>query len=370
MKSIKDDAELELQLVVTGMHTSPEFGLTYREIEKDGFLISAKVEMLLSSDTPVGIAKSMGLGTIGFADAFSHLKPDLIVVLGDRFEILAAAQTAMAARIPIAHIHGGETTEGVIDEAIRHAITKMSHFHFVSSEDHRRRVIQMGEDPARVFNFGAPGLDNIEKLELMGRAELEESLSFPLRNPTFLVTYHPVTLLPQAAIHAAAVSLLEALDRFPEAGIIFTKANSDTYGRTINEMIDAYVDKNKNRAIAFFSLGQRRYLSTLKLADVVIGNSSSGIIEAPSVPKPSVDIGDRQKGRMRADSILHCIEQTDAIVEAIKKALTPEFLQTVQTSKPLYGKGGNISSKIKDVIKDVNLEAALFKKFWDLPVST
>jgi UDP-hydrolysing UDP-N-acetyl-D-glucosamine 2-epimerase len=364
MREIQEDPELELQIIATGMHLSPEFGLTFREIEQDGFCINEKVEMLLSSDTPVSIAKSIGLGVIGFADALERLTPDILVVLGDRFEILAAAQAALVARIPIAHIHGGECTEGVIDEAIRHSITKMSHLHFVAAEQYRNRVIQLGEKPDHVFNFGAIGLDHIQRLELLDREKFEESINFHLGNPTFLVTYHPVTL-EKRTTERNVIELLKALENFPEAQILFTKANADTEGRVINQLLEEFVHKNKERSKLFSSLGQLRYLSALKHVDVVIGNSSSGIIEAPLFKKATVNIGDRQKGRLKAKSIIDCGENAEEITNAIQKALSREFQKGLQQVTSLYGYGGT-SKKIKEILKNVNLHNIIKKKFYDL----
>lgn len=364
MKEIQGDPSLELQIVATGMHLSPEFGLTYKKIEEDGFTINEKVAMLLSSDTPVGIAKSIGLGVIGFADAIARQKPDIMVVLGDRFEILAAAQAALVARIPIAHIHGGETTEGAIDEAIRHAITKMSHFHFTAAEPYRRRVIQLGEAPERVMNYGAPGHDNIKKLKLLNRAAFEKAINFSLGKMSFLVTYHPVTL-SDARPAQSFKELTNALDQFPEAKIIFTKANADTAGRTINYNIEKYVEQNPQRAKVFTSMGQLLYLSAVKNADIVIGNSSSGIIEAPSLLRPTVNIGQRQQGRLKADSIIDCAEKERAIVAAIKKGLSMEFKKVLKVTKNPYG-SGNASLKIKEFLKKASLENILMKKFYDV----
>lgn len=363
LKEIQADPGLQLQLAVTGMHLSPEFGLTWKTIEEDGFAIDAKVEMLLSSDTPAGIAKSIGLGVIGFADALARLQPDILVVLGDRFEILAAAQAAMVARIPVAHIHGGETTEGVIDEAIRHAVTKMAHLHFVAAEPYRQRVIQMGEDPRLVFNFGAPGLDNVSRLQLMSREELESSLGVKLGNLTFLVTYHPVTLKKNPV--DGLESLFAALDGFPDANVIITKPNSDTDSRTIIQMIDEYAARQPERVSVFTSLGQLRYLSTISLVDVVIGNSSSGVIEVPLFKKPTVDIGDRQRGRLKASSVIESEEDTSSIKVAIEKALSVEFQSSLSTAESLYGVG-NTSLKIAQCLKSVDLEGILFKRFCDM----
>lgn len=364
MKEIQNDPDLQLQLIATGMHLSPEFGLTYRRIEEDGFEIDEKVEMLLSSDTSVGISKSVGLGVIGFADALNRLKPDILVVLGDRFEILAAAQAAMIARIPIAHIHGGETTEGAIDEAIRHAITKMSHFHFTAAAPYRNRVIQLGETPERVLNYGAPGLDNIKKLKLLNKSAFEKAIVFQLGKPTFLITYHPVTL-SDTSPETTFQELLKALEQFPEAKIIFTKANADTAGRIINNIIDKFAEKHPNRVKAFTSMGQLLYLSAIKNADVIIGNSSSGIVEAPAFHKPAVNIGKRQQGRLKANSIIDCDEKKQAIVTAIKKALSPEFKDVLKKTINPYG-SGNASVKIKNYLKKVSLRNILMKKFYDL----
>ncbi len=364
MKEIQSDPDLDLQVIVTGMHLSPEFGLTYKVIEKDGFVIHEKVDMLLSSDTAVGVTKSMGLATIGFADAFERLKPDLVVILGDRFEILAAAQAALVAQIPIAHIHGGELTEGAVDEAIRHSITKMSQLHFVSAETYRKRIIQLGEEPARVFNFGAPGLDNIHRLKLLNRQELEKVLQWTLGKTNFLITYHPVTLSKESPMKAIN-ELFRALDHFPEAKIIFTKQNSDTSGRIIGQLIDEYVLRNQNRAAAYTSLGQLNYLSMVRQADVVIGNSSSGLIEVPALQKPTVNMGVRQRGRVRGESIIDCEESESQIATAIKKALSVDFQAMLSKVKSPYGEGGT-SKQIKEVIKKTKLEDIVMKKFYDL----
>lgn len=364
MKEIQRDPDLQLQIIATGMHLSPEFGLTYKKIEEDGFTIDEKVEMLLSSDSPVGIAKSIGLGVIGFADALERQKPDILVVLGDRFEIFAAAQAAMIDRIPIAHIHGGETTEVAIDEAIRHAITKMSHFHFTATELYRRRVIQLGEAPERVINYGAPGLDNINKLKLLDKTSFERSIDFKLGKPSFLVTYHPVTLsdtMPEKAFK----EILKAIDHFPQATIIFTKANADTEGRSINYSIDKYMEKNFVRVRVFASMGQLLYLSAIKNTDIIIGNSSSGITEVPSFHKPTVNIGQRQQGRLKAASIIDCEEKAHAIVAAIKKGLSPGFKKILRSSNNPYG-NGNASLKIKKYLKKVSLQNILVKTFYDV----
>ena len=334
MTEIRRDPTLELQVIATCMHLSPEFGLTYQVIEQDDFQIDARVEMLLSSDTPVGVTKSTGLGMIGFADAFTNLRPDIVVVLGDRFEMLAAASAALLMRIPLAHISGGEITRGAIDDSIRHAITKMATYHFPKAEIYRERIIRMGEDPANVMNFGDPGLDNLHRLRLLSREALEEQLKFPLRIPTFLVTYHPATLgrlQPELALRA----LFQALDQFPHAGVIFTKPNADAGGRLLAHMIDEFGAKRADRVLVVTSLGQVRYLSAMKHCDVVIGNSSSGIVEAPALKKITVNIGDRQDGRLRAPSVIDCQEDTEAIASAIRLALSSEFkASTAITESP------------------------------------
>lgn len=364
MKEIEADNALQLQLIVTGMHLSPEFGLTYKIIEQDGFHIDEKIEMLLSSDTPVGIAKSIGLGVIGFAESLERLKPDIMVVLGDRYEILAAVQAAMIARIPVAHIHGGEATEGLIDEAIRHSVTKMAHIHFAATETYRQRIIQLGEYPDRVFNFGGIGLDNIMQLELLDKKAFEQSIQFDLGIMNFLITFHPVTL-SEVGPKQAMENLFEALDEFPEAKIIFTKPNSDTDGRVISEMIDNYVLKNPHKVTAFTSLGQLRYLSAVKHVDLVIGNSSSGIIEVPFMKKPTINIGDRQKGRIKAETIIDCDENVTSIVSAIQKGLSPEFQSSLSSSVSLYG-NGNVSKEIKTILKSISLKNIIMKKFHDI----
>ena len=362
MKEVGADPDLQLQIIATGMHLSPEFGLTYQQIEADGFSIDAKVEMLLSSDSPVGIAKSMGLGVIGFADALDQLEPDILVVLGDRFEILAAAQAAMVARIPIAHIHGGETTEGAFDESIRHAITKMAQWHFVAAEPYRKRVIQLGETSDRVFNFGAPGLDHLQRLEWIDRPSLEKSLAIKLDPPVFLVTYHPATLSQQKPI-AVLNELLAALDEFPQATIIFTYPNADTGGHALIKQLDQWVVANKHRAKAFVSLGQQRYLSLMREVDIIIGNSSSGLTEAPALKKATVNIGDRQKGRLRASSIIDASEEKELIVAAINKALSKGFRAELPFTKSLYG-SGDVSRRIKDTLKTATLQTQ--KAFFDI----
>ena len=362
MKEVDKDPDLLLQVIATGMHLSPEFGLTCRHIEADGFAIAAKVEMLLSSDTPVGIIKSIGIGVIGFADALDRLAPDLLVLLGDRFEILAAAQAAMVARIPIGHIHGGETTEGAFDEGIRHSITKMAQWHFVAAEPYRKRVIQLGEAPERVFNVGAPGLDHLEHLERLDRAELETTLGIALRTPLFLVTYHPVTLKDESPL-ASMEELLGGLGQFPDATIIFTYPNADPGGRALANRVEAWVAENADRAKAFVSLGQQRYLSLMRESDVVIGNSSSGLIEAPALAKATVNLGDRQAGRLKAASVIDAPEKQADIVAAIEKALSAEFRRSLADAPSLYG-AGDASRRIKETLKAARL--SVHKRFFDI----
>ena len=365
MKAVSQDSELELQVLVGGMHLSPEFGLTYRAIEDDGFNIDARVECLLSSDTPVGVCKSMGLGLMGFAEALDQLKPDLLVILGDRFEGLAAAAAAMVCRVPLAHLHGGEATHGLIDEPIRHSITKMSHLHFVSTEEYRRRVIQLGEAPDRVFNFGAIGIDNIRGLKLLSRDELEKELGFELGPRSALVTFHPVTL-ETATAEGQFQDVLDALDDAPELNVVFTKANADTEGRIINQLIDGYAAARPGRAAAFTSLGQVRYLSLMKQVDVVVGNSSSGIIEAPSFKIPTVNIGDRQKGRVRAASVIDCQPGRASTAAALIKAFDPEFRASLKNMTNPYEQE-NTAARIKETLKAFDLNGILKKEFYDLP---
>ncbi|KNZ70108.1 UDP-N-acetyl-D-glucosamine 2-epimerase [Thermincola ferriacetica] len=365
MQEILSDGTLALQICVTGMHLSPEFGLTYKEIEKNGFKIDEKVEMLLSSDSEVGVAKSIGLGIIGFADTFQRLNPDLVILLGDRFETMAAAMAAFVAKIPIAHLYGGELTEGAIDDAIRHSITKMSILHFVSTEEYRRRVIQLGEEPGRVFTVGALGIDNIRTLKLIDRNELEKEINFKLGRRSVLVTFHPVTLEHHSAAEQF-LELLKALDYFSDLKIIFTRPNADPDGRVINRLIDGYVGSHPGKAIALTSMGQLKYLSAIRHVDAVVGNSSSGIIEVPSFGKPTVNIGDRQRGRVKAESVIDCEPQAEKIIEAMEKAFSPEFATFSRKVRNPYGEG-NSAARIVKILKD-SLESVngLKKKFYDI----
>ena len=364
MKEIDSDSELELQIIVTGMHLSPEFGLTYKVIEQE-FNINKKIEMLLSSDTPVGISKSIGLAQISFSEAYDELKPDLVILLGDRYEIFAAATAAMVARIPIAHLHGGETTEGAFDEAIRHSITKMSHLHFTATDEYRRRVIQLGEAPERVFNVGGLGIENIKRLNLMSKEEFENSINFKLNNKNLLVTFHPVTL-EESTTEQQFTQLLNALDTLINTHIIFTKANSDTDGRIINKLIDDYVNSNPSKSVAFASLGQLRFLSALQYVDGVVGNSSSGLAEAPSFKIGTINIGDRQKGRIKASSVIDAEPDYQSILKAIEHLYSDSFKETLITTKNPYGEG-SASSEIIQIIKNTSLKHILKKSFFDLP---
>lgn len=365
LRKIRNDGQFELQIIATGMHLSPEFGLTYREIEKDGFKINEKIEMLLSTDTEVGTAKSVGLGVIAFADVLNRLKPHLIILLGDRFEIFSSAIAAFMTKIPIAHIHGGELTEGSFDDAIRHSITKMSFLHFVSTEEYKKRVIQLGEEPQRVFTTGSLGIDNINNMKLLAKHELEKELDFKFGDRNILVTFHPVTLEDDRA-GTQFRELLAAIDYFKEARIIFTKPNADPNGRVITKFIDEYTAHNPDRAVAFVSLGKLKYLSAIQYVDVVVGNSSSGIIEVPSFGKPTVDIGDRQKGRTKAESILDCRPKRKDIIKALEKAFSPQFRTFCRTVKNPYGKGNSAETIMKILKEQVGKIRNIKKHFYDL----
>ena len=365
MKEIEEDNELELQLIVTGMHLSPEFGLTYKEIEKE-FKIDKKIEMLLSSDTAIGISKSMGLAQISFSEAYDALMPDMLVVLGDRYEMFSAVSSAMISNIPIAHLHGGETTEGAFDESIRHSISKMSHLHFTATDEYRNRVIQLGEHPSRVFNVGGLGIDNIKKLKLLSKEAFEESIDFKLNKKNILITFHPVTLENSTAKEQFQI-LLDVVDALEETHIIFTKANSDTDGRIINSMIDAYVAQNSIKSCGFTSLGQLRYLSALQYVDAMVGNSSSGLAEAPSFKIGTINIGDRQKGRIMAESVIDCSSDFKSIEESFSLLYSDAFQEKLLTSQNPYGCGG-ASLKIKNRLKDSCLKNILKKQFYDLEV--
>jgi GDP/UDP-N,N'-diacetylbacillosamine 2-epimerase (hydrolysing) len=360
IRGILRDPGLELQLVVTGMHLSPEFGLTWKEIEADGIPITRKTEILLSSDTAVGVSKSTGLAQISFAETFDQLKPDLIVLLGDRTEIFAAAAAALIACIPVAHISGGEITQGAYDDAIRHSITKMSHLHFTSTETYRRRVIRMGEHPDTVFNTGALAIDNIKSMKLLTRDEFEASIGRKLLSKNLLITFHPVTLNTQPAGEQFS-QLLLALDELENTLLIFTRPNSDKDGRIISQMIDEYTDSHPDKSIAFSSLGHLRYLSAISLVDAVVGNSSSGIIEVPALNKPTVNIGDRQKGRIMGPSIFNCPPNRDAIGICLEQAFAYD---PSGHREHLYG-DGTAAEKILSVIRSTDTNNLIIKQFHD-----
>jgi len=364
MKLIQEDSELILQIIVTNMHLSPEFGLTYKKIEQDGFEIDKKVEMLLSSDTANATTKSVGLAIIGFADAYEDLNPDLLLVLGDRYEILAAVTAALFFRIPVAHLHGGEISEGAYDDAIRHAITKMSHLHFTSTDVYRKRVIQLGEEPDRVFNVGALGIDNIKHINLLLKKDLEDSLNFKFGEKSVLVTYHPVTLENNSA-EEQMQNLLNALQAMADLRIIFTLPNSDTNGRIIIQMINQFVRKNEDRSVAFSDLGQTRYLSTLQYVNAVVGNSSSGIIEVPSFGIPTLNIGNRQKGRLKADTIVNCEPEFSDIHEKLILLLSLKRKDVDTLTLNPYSKE-NSALEILSVLKNTPIDNLIKKSFYDL----
>lgn len=366
IKAIDASNDCVLQLLVTGMHLMPKFGNTYLGIEQDGFKIDAKIDDGLQGDDALAISKALGRATIGFAETYHELSPDLIIVLGDRSEILAAVSASVLANIPIAHIHGGETTEGAYDEFIRHAITKMSHLHFASCEIYRKRIIQMGEHPQRVFNVGAIGIDSIKRLPLLNKVDFEASISKVLDAKTALITFHPVTM-ENATAEVQFKELLNALDALEETTLIFTKPNSDKGGAVISLMIDTYVKKHPKKAIAFTSLGQLRYLSALQYVDIVLGNSSSGILEVPYFNVPTINIGDRQKGRVAPKSVIHCDPNKNAITLAIEKALNPSFLAAIQNQEQLFGSGQATERILDQLIKfDIH---NLKKSFYDLNAS-
>jgi UDP-hydrolysing UDP-N-acetyl-D-glucosamine 2-epimerase len=363
MKAVKEDAAFELQTVVTGMHLSHEFGLTYKKILADGFEITDKIEMLLSSDSSVGITKSIGLGVIGFADCYARLQPDLVVLLGDRFETLAAAQAAFIAKIPIAHIHGGELTMGAYDDGIRHCITKLSHLHFVATEQYRQRVIQLGEQPQHVFHVGAMVLDSVQKMTFLKQSELEAVIGLKLDKPTFVITYHPETL-SQNQPQDEFLPLLGALEKIQDTNLIFTKGNADTEGRIINDMIDQFCQKHQS-AKAFHSLGHQNYLSLLSFATLVIGNSSSGVIEVPYFKIPTINMGDRQKGRIHPDSVINCEASIEGIQAALKTAMMPTFKEKIANMVLPYG-SGDIAEQIIRGIKNANFNHLIQKQFFDI----
>lgn len=360
---IANDNELQLQLIATGMHLSPEFGYTLNEITEAGFMVDKKVECLLSSDSSIGVSKTIALAISGFADALDELTPDLVVVLGDRTEILGAVIATAMVNIPIAHLHGGETTEGAYDEAIRHSITKFSHLHFTSTEAYRKRVIQLGEHPDTVFNVGAIGLDAIKKLPLLDRASFEQAIGFKLKERNILITYHPVTLEKEAPIETFE-NILTALDELTDTALIFTHANSDKNGRIINKMITEYVSSHKDKAVEFKSLGQLRYLSALQYVDFVIGNSSSGILEVSAFYIPTINIGDRQKGRICNESVINSNNSLEDIKKSITFALDKTFREKILQQELLYG-NGTAAEKILQIIKEHN-HISIKKSFYNI----
>lgn len=357
--------ELDVKIVATGMHLSPEFGLTYKEIEQCGLKVDKKIEMQLSSDSTVSVAKTMGLTMISFSDYFDEEKPDFVMITGDRYEAMAVATTAMVMRIPLIHLFGGETTEGAIDECIRHSISKMSYLHFTTTEAYRKRVIQLGESPNRVFAVGGTGSENVKEQKLLSLPELEESLDFDLTGKYVVVTLHSVTLENSSA-ESQVKELLLACDAHPELKYIFTKANSDADGRIINNALEEYCKTHKNAKV-YESLGYIRYLSAVKYCAFVLGNSSSGIMEVPSLGVPTVDIGDRERGRLRAKSVINCAPNHDSIIKAIDKALTKEFSDFCKTVENPYA-GKNTSSEMVRIIKEhvLNDDVDLKKKFYDV----
>jgi UDP-hydrolysing UDP-N-acetyl-D-glucosamine 2-epimerase len=371
MRAIDEDPDLELQVVATAMHLAPEFGLTYHVIEEDGFRVDRKVDMLQSRDGETDMARSIGTGLIGFAAAIEDLRPDVVVLLGDRFELLAPAIAAFTARIPIAHIHGGETSEGALDEGVRHAVTKLAWLHFPATDAYRDRIIRMGEDPARVFAFGAPGLDALREVPLLDRHALERRLDFSLHSPVAIVTYHPVTLEPgSAGRHIEA--LLAALQ---QEGVraVFTKANADQEGRLINRRLaDLSAERTKDYRL-YDNLGQMVYLSCLAAVDVMVGNSSSGLIEAPSFELPVVNIGDRQRGRIKAANVIDVREDAASIAAGIRQALSPVWQRgLLGMTNPYAGAPGlSVSARIKEELKRADIgPEALKKQFYDGPTAT
>tara|TARA_X000000950_G_scaffold277437_1_gene366845 strand:- start:6615 stop:7766 length:1152 start_codon:yes stop_codon:yes gene_type:complete len=363
MKGIKNSVDLQLQTIVTGMHLSTEFGLTYKKISSDGFYIDKKIEMILSADTSSSICKSTGIGLIGFAESYSDLNPDIVIVLGDRYELLAASAAALFFNIPILHIHGGETTVGAFDEAIRHSITKMAWWHFVAAEDYRKRVIQLGENPKRVFNVGGMGVDGIKKINLLGKSELEKRIKFKFGKKSLLVTYHSVTFDNKLS-NSNFTELLDALGSLNNINIIFTLSNSDTHGRIINQNIIDFVSKNSN-SIYFTSLGQLKYLSTLQFIDAVVGNSSSGLLEVPSFKTATINIGDRQKGRLRSESVIDCKLNKRSILNAIEQVYSKKFQNKLKHVVNPYG-NGKASDKIINFLIKEPIPKNIKKEFYDL----
>ncbi|ASV30192.1 UDP-N-acetylglucosamine 2-epimerase [Maribacter cobaltidurans] len=363
IQAINEEKDINLQLLVTGMHLMSEFGNTYQQIEKDGLKIDAKIDDGLEGDNALAISKAVGKATIGFGETYNRLKPDLLVVLGDRSEILAAVTAAIISNIPVAHIHGGETTEGAYDEFIRHAITKMSHLHFASSEVYRKRIIQMGEHPSRVFNVGAIGIDSIKNLKLLNKTEFQTAINYVLKPKNLLITYHPVTLENDTAAYQFK-QIIKELDKLDETLLIFTKPNSDKNGKIIVKIIDDFVAQNPHKSISFQSMGQLRYLSALQFVDAVVGNSSSGILEVPYFNIPTINIGDRQKGRLMPLSVICCRPEGKEIALALEKVYDFRFLQLIRNERRVYGEG-NATVKILEVLKCLKIDT-LKKSFFDI----
>ena len=361
---LKNNKDIELQILVSGMHLSTEFGLTYREIEKDGFICNEKVEMVLSSDTPVAISKSMAIGMIGFSEALMRLNPDILVTLGDRYENMSIVTTAWVCRIPVAHIQGGEKTLGAIDDQFRHCITKMSRLHFTATDEYRDRVIQLGEYPENVFNVGALNVDALKKIKILPKAKLEQEINFSFKGKTALVTFHPVTLQKETS-GKHFQQLLDAIDSIKDLKIIFTKTLADTDGRVINQMIDDYVSSNEDKSVVFTSMGQLNYISALNYIDVVVGNSSSGVIETPSFKVPTINIGEREKGRIIADNVI-CVDQSvNAIKEGLKKAFSSSFIKSLANMQNPYEKP-DTAKNIASILVNYNIPNSTGKEFYDL----
>ena len=364
MKELQNHSDFNLQIIATGMHLSPEYGHTYHEIIKDDFIIDKKIEMLPSSDSSSGITRAIGAGLVGFSKAFDDLNPDLILLLGDRYELLAASIAALIGRTPVGHIHGGESTEGSFDEAIRHSITKMAWWHFVAAGEYKKRVIQLGENPSRVFEVGGLGVDSIVKTKLISKAELKKKTGIKFGKRNLLITYHPVTLENRTSSEQLQ-ALLSVLDNLDDAYLIFTMPNSDPDSRAIRVMIDEYVSKREDKAITFINLGRINYLSLLQFVDGVVGNSSSGLLEAPSFNIGTINIGDRQKGRLKAESVIDCNPETESIKFALNRLFSAEFELLLKSVKNPYG-NGEASTKIIKILQKENIPKDLKKTFYNL----
>jgi len=367
MVELNECPDIELQIIATGMHLSPEFGLTYQKIKEDGFTVDREIEVLISSDSPVGVAKSMGLGLISFSEAFNQLNPDMILVLGDRFEIFSAVSAALVARIPVAHLHGGELTEGAYDEALRHSITKMSHLHFVATDEYRKRVIQLGEDPNKVFVVGGLGVDAIRQFDLLDKESLEKSLNFKFGLRNLLITFHPATLSQTDARHQMQ-EILAGLESLTSVNFIFTMPNSDNGSRALIREIKNFVASRSNASL-YTSLGQHRYLSCLQHVDGVVGNSSSGLTEVPSFKKGTINIGNRQRGRIQANSVINCEPTEQGVSASLEKLFSTEFQKSLVDVINPYGDGG-AGKKIVDVIRNYPFENLCNKVFFDLSVNS